>query len=70
MLITYNVFTCSFHDNHFTDVRSCKKGTEVNRPYRIAYVPIRYHAKVKARANPFLVNMINNCIKEPNGEKI
>jgi RNA-directed DNA polymerase len=43
-----------FHDNHFTDTRITKKGTEVNRLYRIAYVPIRYHVKVKSGANPFL----------------
>jgi hypothetical protein len=43
-----------FHDNHFTDQRNTPKGIEHNRLYRIAYVPIRYHVKVKARANPFL----------------
>jgi RNA-directed DNA polymerase len=43
-----------FHDNHFTDQRITKKGTEQNRLYRIAYVPIKYHVKVKANANPFL----------------
>lgn len=43
-----------FHDNHFTDLRITKKGVEHNRLYRIAYVPIKYHVKVKANANPFL----------------
>jgi RNA-directed DNA polymerase len=43
-----------FHNNHFTDQRMTKKGIEHNRLYRIAYVPIRYHVKVKASANPFL----------------
>jgi len=43
-----------FHDNHFTDHRTTPKGTEHNRLYRIAYVPVRYHVKVKAGANPFL----------------
>ncbi len=31
-----------------------KKGIEHNRLYRIAYVPIRYHVKVKSNANPYL----------------
>lgn len=43
-----------FHDNHFTDQRTIKNGTENHRLYRIGYVPIRYHVKVKAEANPFL----------------
>ena len=43
-----------FHDNHFTDQRITKKGVEHYRLYRIAYVPIKYHVKVKAAANPFL----------------
>jgi RNA-directed DNA polymerase len=43
-----------FRDNHFTDQRISKKGTENHRLYRIGYVPIRYHVKVKAEANPFL----------------
>lgn len=43
-----------FLDKHFTDQRTTKKGTEINRLFRIAYVPIRYHVKVKAKANPFL----------------
>jgi len=40
--------------NHFTDQRITKNGTENHRLYRIGYVPIRYHVKVKAEANPFL----------------
>lgn len=44
-----------FHDNHFTDNRHTKIGIQVNRLFRIAYVPIRYHVKVKAKANPFLI---------------
>ncbi len=43
-----------FHDNHFTDQRITKNGTENHRLYRIGYVPIRYHVKLKAEANPFL----------------
>jgi RNA-directed DNA polymerase len=43
-----------FRDNHFTDQRTTPKGIEHNRLYRIAYVPIQYHVKVKAKANPFL----------------
>ena len=43
-----------FQNNHFTDQRITKKGIEHNRLYRIAYVPIRYHVKVKSKANPFL----------------
>jgi RNA-directed DNA polymerase len=43
-----------FRDNHFTDQRISKKGTENHRLYRIGYVPIRYHVKVKAEANPYL----------------
>jgi len=35
------------------------KGIEHNRLYRIAYVPIQYHVKVKARANPFLAEYDN-----------
>ena len=48
------IFHRYFHDNHFTDQRITKNGTENHRLYRIGYVPIRYHVKVKAEANPFL----------------
>ena len=43
-----------FHDNHFTDQRISKKGIENHRLYRISYVLIRYHVKVKGHTNPFL----------------
>jgi len=43
-----------FTNNHFTDIRTGKKGAIAHRLYRIAYVPIRYHVKVKSKANPFL----------------
>jgi RNA-directed DNA polymerase len=48
------IFNRYFKDNHFTDFRFTPKGVQVIRLYRIAYVPIRYHVKVKAAANPFL----------------
>jgi len=48
-----------FHDNHFTDKRITKKGIEINRLFRIEYVPIQYHVKVKAKANPFLYEYDN-----------
>ncbi len=48
------IFHRYFCDNHFTDQRITKNGTENHRLYRIGYVPIRYHVKVKAEANPFL----------------
>jgi len=43
-----------FTDNHFTDKRTSKKGIQNYRLYRISYVPIRYHVKIKSNANPFL----------------
>jgi RNA-directed DNA polymerase len=43
-----------FTNNHFTDIRNGKKGAIAHRLYRIAYVPIRYHVKVKSNANPFM----------------
>jgi len=43
-----------FQDNHFTDQRITKNGTENHRLYRIGYVPIRYHVKVKTEANSFM----------------
>ena len=43
-----------FHDNHFTDQRISKRGIEHHRLYRISYIPIKYHVKVKGKANPFL----------------
>ena len=43
-----------FTDNHFTDYRITKKGIQSFRLYRISYVPIRYHVKVKSIANPYM----------------
>lgn len=43
-----------FTKNHFTDKRVGKKGVQCHRLYRISYVPIRYHVKVKSDSNPFL----------------
>jgi len=43
-----------FTDNHFTDKRAGKLGVQCHRLYRIAYVPIRYHVKIKGKANPYL----------------
>ena len=43
-----------FVDKHFTDTRKGKKGIQGYRLYRISYVPIRYHVKVKSKANPYL----------------
>jgi RNA-directed DNA polymerase len=48
------IFHRYFHHNHFTDTRVTKKGSTNYRLFRIAYVPIRYHVKVKSNANPFL----------------
>ena len=53
------IFHRYFRDNHFTDQRITKNGTENHRLYRIGYVPIRYHVKVKAEANPFLLEFDN-----------
>ena len=43
-----------FHDLHFSDRCITKNGIAVHRLYRIGYVPIRYHVKIKGDANPFL----------------
>jgi len=43
-----------FTKNHFTDNRIGNKGIQAYRLYRIAYVPIRYHVKIKSKANPYL----------------
>ena len=43
-----------FADNHFTDIRKGCKKSQGHRLYRISYVPIRYHVKVKSIANPYL----------------
>jgi hypothetical protein len=43
-----------FTDNHFTDIRTGTKKIQGHRLYRISYVPIRYHVKIKSNANPYL----------------
>ena len=43
-----------FTRNHFTDIRTTDKEKTSYRLYRIAYVPIRYHVKIKSKANPYL----------------
>jgi len=43
-----------FTGNYFTDKRTSGKGIACYRLYRIAYVPIRYHVKIKSSANPYL----------------
>ncbi len=48
------IFHRYFHDLHFSDRCITKKGIAVHRLYRIGYVPIRYHVKIKGDANPFL----------------
>ena len=48
------IFRRYFLTKHFTDFRHSAKGTTAYRLFRIAYVPIRYHVKIKASANPFL----------------
>ncbi len=48
------IFHRYFRDNHFTDQCITKKGIENHRLYRIGYVPIRYHVKIKGDASPFL----------------
>jgi RNA-directed DNA polymerase len=48
------IFWRYFTNNHFTDKRETKKGTIYYRLYRIPYVPIRYHVKIKGNANPYM----------------
>ncbi|PWD97484.1 group II intron reverse transcriptase/maturase [Marinilabilia rubra] len=48
------IFHRYFRDLHFSDKCITKNGTAVHRLYRIGYVPIRYHAKIKGDANPCL----------------
>ena len=43
-----------FTKNHFTDIREGKKIVQCHRLYRISYVPIRYHVKIRSNANPYL----------------
>jgi len=42
-----------FLNNHFSDVRFSPKAVYSYRLYRIAYVPVRYHIKIKSNANPY-----------------
>ena len=48
------IFRRYFTGNYFTDKRASRKGITFYRLYRIAYVPIRYHVKIKSNANPYL----------------
>jgi len=43
-----------FYDTHFTDKRTSINSVACYRLYRIAYVPIRYHVKIRSHANPYL----------------
>ncbi len=43
-----------FMNKHFTDKRTSKKDLTCYKLYRIGYVPIRYHVKIKCNANPYL----------------
>jgi len=43
-----------FNNTHFTDTRESRNGLAYDRLYRIAYVPIRYHVKIRSHANPYL----------------
>ena len=47
------IFKRYFKNNHFTDNLITKKGTAQVRLYRMAYVPIRYHVKIRGLANPY-----------------
>ena len=47
------IFNRYFQHNHITDTCITKKGRTIIRLYRIAYVPIRYHVKIRAAASPF-----------------
>jgi len=58
-----------FHDNHFTDQRINQNGIENHRLYRIGYVPIRYHVKVKAKANTFLSEYDKNFYQHTQWKK-
>ena len=48
------IFKRYFLLNHFQDIRTSPKGIYSYRLYRIGYVPIIYHVKIKSKANPFL----------------
>ena len=43
-----------FYNNHFTDSGESRNGLAYHRLHRIAYVPIRYHVKIRSLANPYL----------------
>jgi RNA-directed DNA polymerase len=43
-----------FINNHFADSGESRNGLAYYRLYRIAYVPIRYHVKIRSLANPYL----------------
>ena len=43
-----------FNNTYFTDTRESNNGLAYHRLYRIAYVPIRYHVKIRSHANPYL----------------
>jgi len=43
-----------FTRKHFTDIRASGDTKTCYRLFRIAYVPIRYHVKIKSKANPYL----------------
>lgn len=48
-----------FHHKQPTDERLTKNDAENHRLFRIGYVPIRYHVKVRAEANPFLPEFVD-----------
>jgi RNA-directed DNA polymerase len=48
------IFKRYFLLNHFQDIRTSPKAIYSYRLYRIGYVPIIYHVKIKSKANPFL----------------
>ena len=43
-----------FKNNHFSDSCKTKTGNKTHRLYKIAKVPIKYHIKIKSKANPYL----------------
>jgi RNA-directed DNA polymerase len=48
------IFHRYFKGNHFSDTCKKKKESRTHRLYKIAQVPIKYHIKIKANANPYL----------------
>ena len=48
------IFNRYFTNNHFSDTEETAKGKKLVHLYRIAYVPIKYHKKIKGIANPYL----------------